>query len=81
MEDHIKVCKEIFNQKKIQHEDVVVHLFTYTFGEMAFQCYLNFLLAYITDWTSFESRFLDQFKAFIDLAVTYNQFVAIKRGP
>lgn len=80
-EDHIKVFKEICNRKQVQHEDVVVRLFPYTFGKMSFQWYLNMPPACITDWASFESRFLDQFKAFIDLAVAYNQFVAIKRGP
>ena len=35
-EDHVKVLKEIFNRKKVQHKDVVIHLFPYTFGETFF---------------------------------------------
>ena len=39
--DHVKVFKEICNRKKIANEDVVLRLFPYSLGEIAFNWYMN----------------------------------------
>ena len=59
VEEHTKVFKEIYNRKQVQHEDVVIRLFPYTFGEIAFQWHVHLAPTCITNWTSFEGLFLE----------------------
>ena len=79
VEEYMKVFKELCNLKQVQHEDVVVYLFPYTLGEIAFQCYIHLPLACITDWASFEGLFLEQFKAYINLALLHYQFMTMRK--
>ena len=80
-EDHIKVFREIYNWKKVQHKDVVIHLFTCTFGEISFQWYVHLPPTCITNWASFDSLFLEKFKTFINPALLHHQFMTMKKDP
>ena len=81
MEEHIKVFKDICNQKQIEHKDVVIQLFPYTLGEMIFQWYVHLPPGYITDWASFEGLFLEQFKAYVNPSLLHHQFMTMKKDP
>ena len=61
--------------------DVVCHLFPYTLEEMTFNWYLNLPPTSIRDWNSFERKFLEQFKIYIDTTILHHQFISIKRDP
>ena len=75
-EDHVKVFKEICNRKKIANEDVVLHLFPYSLGEISFNWYMNLPPGCIGDWETFKKLFLEQFKTFINPAMLHQQFIA-----
>ena len=75
------MIKEICNKKQITNEDVVLHLFPYSLGEVSYNWYVNLPPGCIRDWENFDKSFLEQFKTFVNLAVIHQQFISIKRDP
>lgn len=73
--DHIKVSKEICNQKQVQQENVVLCLFPYSLGEVAFNWYVNLPPGCIQNWITFEIFFLHQFKIFVNPTMIHHQII------
>ena len=79
VEEHIKVFKELCNRKQVQHENVVIRLFPYTFGEIEFQWYVHLSPACITNWASFEGLFFEQFKTYVNPTLLHHQFMTMRK--
>jgi hypothetical protein len=45
----------------VQHEDVVCHIFPYTFEKLSSMWYFNLPVGSITSWMEFQKNFLDKF--------------------
>jgi hypothetical protein len=46
------------NLMKVEHKDVVCHLFPYTFEGREYTWYLSLTIGSITNWDNFETQFI-----------------------
>lgn len=60
-EDHIKKFMLSLCLMNVQHEDVLCHLFLYTFQGKASTCYFSLPQGSITNWEQFEKDFMTKF--------------------